>query len=208
MTSPPFSPAAEPPWITALILAGGQSSRMGQDKALIPWQDKPMIQHVSEAAAQCCGRVALLSPWPEKYQPLMPPATIYMPEPQPSNGPLLALRHGLNFVYTPWVLLLACDLPCLDPELLKPWISQLPVDPPPEKLVYVPRQEDERWEPLCGFYHQESRSYLDVFLAQGGRSFQDWLNTLPGQPLTITPPIAAMLRNFNTPGDLAIAGSP
>ena len=40
-------------YLVALILAGGKSSRMGQDKALIPWKNMPMLERVYQVANKC-----------------------------------------------------------------------------------------------------------------------------------------------------------
>jgi molybdenum cofactor guanylyltransferase len=183
--------------ISALVLAGGRSSRMGTDKALLSWQGIPLLQRVCDVARQCCADVAVLTPWPDRYCSLVDPCVRLIPEAVPHQGPVVALHQGLERVHSPWLLLLACDLPDLDAQVLQAWITDLQ----PQSLVQVPYHQG-RWEPLCGFYHQQCKPSLQAFIEQGGRSFQNWLNLLPGQKLEVDDAIAPMFYNCNTPADL------
>ncbi|ABW29364.1 molybdenum cofactor guanylyltransferase [Acaryochloris marina] len=185
-------------YIVGLVLAGGRSRRMGSDKALLCWQGVPMLQRVCRAALQCCDLVHVLTPWPERYQPVIPSSCIVLREHPPDQGPLVALLAGLNQLQTTWVLLLACDLPLLRPDILREWLALLPNT---QALALVPHQP-EQWQPLCGFYHYQSRSSLQSFIQQGGQSFQDWLSRLPAQKIAIDTQSQAMLWNCNTPHDL------
>jgi molybdenum cofactor guanylyltransferase len=183
--------------VTAVILAGGKSTRMGTDKALLPWQGMPMLKRVYTVAQHCCTKVEILTPWLDRYRELLPDA-IFKREQQPGTGPLIALAQILGQVQTPWLLLLACDLPLLDSVTLQGWIKQLPATDP--AWAYVPYGND-RWEPLCGIYHVNALPSLQTFMADGGRSFQRWLNQIPAVPLGVDDAIAAMLWNCNTPTD-------
>lgn len=181
--------------LTALILAGGGSTRMGTDKALLPWQGIPLLQRVYHIAQQCCTQVKILTPWPERYHSLLPHATFQL-EQQGSQGPLVALSEGLAQIQTPWLLLLACDLPQLQYAVLQQWIDQLP-DGETDILACIPHYNN-RWEPLCGFYTAQALPHLQAFIAQGGRSFQQWLTTISVVPLPLNDAIAPMLQNCNT----------
>jgi molybdopterin-guanine dinucleotide biosynthesis protein A len=192
------------PFLAALILAGGQSSRMGTDKAQMLWSGLPLLQRVYQAASACCSPIYLLTPWPKRYQGcLLDQACIFLVESQPGEGPLVALNQGLLQISQPWILLLACDMPCLDPQLLQEWAGQLD-QLPDSQLALVP-QHLERWQPLCGFYRCQSQPSLQQFITQGGRSLQAWLNQAPVQALPITAAESRTLWNCNTPEDLETA---
>jgi len=184
----------------SVILAGGQSSRMGQDKALIPWNGVPLLQRVAQVATQCTEKVYIVTPWPERYQAIAPPQCQWLIESNPGNGPLVALAQIWANLNHSWILLLGCDLPNLDPTLLHHWIAQL-ADIPESTLALVPRQ-GKHWEPLCGFYRSSLHTHLDSFLQNGGNSFQNWLSSLPVQPLSVDDTVAQMLHNCNAPEDL------
>lgn len=188
--------------LTALILAGGQSSRMGQDKALMWVRGVPLLQRVYNVARQCTSEVAVITPWPTRYQALLPPSTQFLTEPRSTTlnapGPLVAFAEGLAQIKAEWVLLLACDLPRLRAEVLQSWMQEL--DQVPETTIALLPRHPKGWEPLCGFYRHCCLAGLQTFINQGGRSFQEWLAEQSVQALPVIDP--AMLVNCNTPSDI------
>ncbi|PMB49064.1 molybdenum cofactor guanylyltransferase [Fischerella thermalis CCMEE 5205] len=189
--------------LTAIVLAGGKSTRMGRDKALIPIEDVPMLRHICQIAETCAEQVYVVTPWPERYQHLLPPKSQFIQElPLPdetgneskTHGPLVGFAQGLKQVTTDWVLLLACDLPKLQVEVLQGWISRL--QQVPEEAIAALVYRNNRWEPLCGFYRRRCLPELNKYIEQGGRSFQEWLKQYPVQVLPLVD--QQMLFNFNS----------
>jgi molybdenum cofactor guanylyltransferase len=206
--------------LSALILAGGQSTRMGQDKALVKVQGIPMLLQVcsvaqevlsengppgppmlgGEASFASVSPVYIVTAWPERYQSLTPKGCHFIQEIDP-QGPLNGFAQGLAYIETEWVLLLACDLPKIKASPLRSWAETLK-DLPPSVMALVSHQ-NKGWEPLCAFYRRASLDPLQQFLNQGGRSFQAWLSQLSVQELALTD--EEMLFNCNTPEDVALA---
>ena len=186
--------------LTALILAGGQSSRMGRDKALLSFQGLSFLENTCLIAQDCAVQVSVITPWPERYELIIPQCCRIIKEPLPTRGPLLAFALGLTFVSTDWVLLLPCDLPLLTPPIMQEW-SRLLATVPENAIALVPRC-GERWEPLCGFYHRRCLESLQTYIQQGGTSFQKWLNVSVVEELIIDN--SEILFNCNTPEDLEI----
>lgn len=186
--------------LSALILAGGKSSRMGQDKALVEIHGTPMLRQVcSVAQAVLSERIYIVTAWPERYQAIVPEACQFIQE-VAAQGPLAGFAQGLVHVQTEWVLLLACDLPKLDATTLRSWAEDLK-NISPAVMALVSREETQKgWEPLCAFYRQTSLDSLQQFLSRGGRSFQAWLSQITVQELPWT---EEMLFNCNTPEDVA-----
>jgi molybdenum cofactor guanylyltransferase len=189
--------------LTAIVLAGGKSTRMGTDKALIPIQGVPMLQFICRIAEACAEKVYVVTPWQERYQHLLPPKSQFIQEvPLPgetgneprTHGPLVGFAQALVYVETEWVLLLACDLPNLQLEVLQKWAVEL--DRVPQEAIASLVQKDNRWEPLCGFYRRRCLPELNQYIEQGGRSFQEWLRQYPVQVLPLPDP--KMLFNFNS----------
>lgn len=206
-------PIAVPVNLSAIILAGGQSSRMGQDKALLPIQGVPLLQQVCRIAESCAGSVYVVTPWPERYEYLLPTNCQFIQEvplPEEScttplpHGPLIGFAQGLAQVKTDWVLLLACDLPWLRAEVLQAWADQL--DSVSQDVAALLPRHAKGWEPLCGFYRRSCLPALTDFINSGGRSFQKWLAQLSVQILPL-PEDDQMLFNCNTPTELDTVNS-
>lgn len=186
--------------VSAIILAGGQSSRLGQDKALVAIGDRPLLATICEVALAVAAPVKVVTPWPKRYQAIVPPTVKFVQENHhPRQGPVVGLLCGMQKVQTEWILALACDLPRLSATSLDRWRSQLGTLPA-EVVAYLPRQGD-RWEPLCGFYRASCIDSLTAFVTAGGRSFQRWLAAERVQAISETDP--QELFNLNTPTDLA-----
>jgi len=116
--------------LSAIILAGGSSSRMGRDKALITLQGVPLLRQICDVALHCTHEVYVVTPWPERYQEILPEGCrviqeVPMPGENQNHGPLVGFAQGLAQVETDWVLLLACDLPQLKVEVLQGWVAEL-----------------------------------------------------------------------------------
>ncbi|MEH2260211.1 molybdenum cofactor guanylyltransferase [Nostoc sp.] len=192
--------------LTAIVLAGGKSSRMGHDKALIPIQGVPLLQRVCGIAQSCADTVYVVTPWPQRYQDLLLAGCQFIEEVPLSgeslaHGPLVGFAQGLAKVKTDWVLLLACDLPRLRVEVLQDWASKL--DSVEDNAIAALACHPKGWEPLCGFYRRSCLPQLLEFINQGERSFQQWLRQYPVEVLPLAEP--EMLFNCNTPEDLALS---
>lgn len=190
-----------PPSLAAIVLAGGQSSRMGQDKALLSVQGVPLLRHVCQAALQCASIVYVVTPWPERYQFTLPPASQVIQEhPLPGeslpHGPLVGFAQGLAQVHTEWVLLLACDLPYIRAEPLQQWSRELNVLQ--QQTAFLPRTE-KGWDALCGFYRRDCLPRLVDSIQQGNRSFQRWLAQECVKEIEVDD--HSLLFNCNTPED-------
>lgn len=191
------------PQIVAIVLAGGQSSRMGRDKALIKVRGVPLLYRVCAAAQSCADPVYVIAPWVLRYQSILPTGCQCLTEVLPPGkilpqGPLAAFAQALAQVEGEWVLLLACDLPNLTEDEIRRWCRYL-TQVPPEMIALLPRHA-KGWEPLCGFYRRECLTSLQEFIADGGNSFQRWLAGNFVAELSVTD--SQILLNCNHPQDL------
>ena len=203
--------------ISAIALAGGRSSRMGRDKALLELEGETLLARTSNAALQVAPNVYVVVRSPEQYHDafnLQNSSKITMVVDRYLDGALVGFWQGLEAIAEPceWVLLLACDLPNLDGDVLKTWAQDLETLPP-QAIAYLPRHDslDSRksWEPLCGFYRWQCRELLNDFIKSGGRSFQQWLSDrqCDSQVIEIPNIPSAMLLNCNTPEDFIAISS-
>ena len=172
---------------------------MGTDKALVNYQGKPMLQRVYQVAASCTEQVYVLTPRKERYQNILPSDCNYLTESQPGKGPVNGLSEGLEQISAEWILLLACDLPLLNIEIIQSWINKLS-QIPTSTLALVPQRSDI-WEPMCGFYRKEVKTELDHFLKRGKASFQQLLSGIEVEALNIDENVDLMLFNCNCPAD-------
>jgi molybdenum cofactor guanylyltransferase len=193
--------------LSAIVLAGGRSSRMGRDKATLEIAGVPMIRLIYEAIAGCqdrdgslASRIHIVTPWAERYRSLLPDECNFISELQPDRGSLLGFQQGLAEVGSEWVFLLACDLPNLATPVLQSWIDGLAAVPV-ESMAYLPKNREKGWEPLCGCYRRSCLGSLLEYTTSGRRSFQGWL----ANSVVTELPIAdrRCLINCNTLADLA-----
>jgi len=190
--------------LSGIVLAGGQSRRMGEDKALLSIHGIPLLQHVCQVALDCASSVIVVTPWPSRYKDIVPPdchllEETLMPKETSfeSHSPLVGFWQGLEQVSTDWVMLLACDMPQLKADVLKAGAIAL-AQITPQAIAYLPHDQNG-WQPLCGFYRQDCLTSLQAFINRGGRSFQRWLE---GEQVEVWEPRDRdILLNCNTPED-------
>jgi molybdopterin-guanine dinucleotide biosynthesis protein A len=101
--------------LTISIQAGGSSTRMGQDKALMPFLEQPLIQRVVARLAPVGDEVVITANQPENYRFLNLP--VY-PDVIPGVGALGGLYTALKVASHPLAAVVACDLPFANPDLL------------------------------------------------------------------------------------------
>ena len=96
------------------LLVGGRSSRMGSDKALLPFRDSRLGQSVAGLVERAAGGVVLVG------NPQLAPLFGYpaIPDLYPGEGPLGGILTALGHTASDWNLLVACDMPGLSAEFL------------------------------------------------------------------------------------------
>ena len=107
-----------------VIQAGGQSRRMGQDKALLPFLGQPLIQRGIDRLRRLADEILVTTNHPENYAFLSLP--LY-PDIFPDRGALSGLYTALHAARYDTVLVVACDMPFVSPELLSAqvgWLEQ------------------------------------------------------------------------------------
>jgi FdhD protein/molybdopterin-guanine dinucleotide biosynthesis protein A len=106
--------------VSGIILAGGQSSRLGQNKALVDAGGMLLIERVLSQLLRVVDDVVLVTNSPEQFAFLDVPMAgdLY-----PGVGTLGGLHAGLSAVYTDYGLVVGCDMPFLNPSLLQYMLS-------------------------------------------------------------------------------------
>jgi len=145
--------------ISIFIQAGGQSSRMGQNKALLPLGDQTCIERVLAVAKQISTPVTIVTNDPPPYQFLGCPiiSDVYR-----GLGPLGGIHTILLHSPTDWALILGCDLPFVTADLLRYLIQSAD-----DLDVVVPNSQDERLQPLCALYARRCLSEVVRLIESG-----------------------------------------
>lgn len=152
---------------TAIILAGGESSRMGRDKAALPLNGKPLLQTVIDAVQPLFAHTLV-----SVREPRAGVALQQVCDAQPGAGPLAGLVSTLERIATPWAFVVACDMPFIAP----PVIEQLAALRGTHQAV-VPLV-DGHAQPLLAFYTTSCLPLLRERLAGGDRSLTGALKML------------------------------
>ena len=135
--------------LTVCVQAGGQSSRMGEDKALKTFLGRPLIQRVIDRLASIADEVIVTTNRPEDYAFLNIPL---FPDLKPGRGALGGLYTAIASAKHPLVAVVACDMPFASANLLEAERSLLLEE---EVDVVIPRS-DEGYEPLHAVYRRET----------------------------------------------------
>ncbi len=182
----------------ALLLAGGASSRMGRDKALLPLGDGRVLwQRQLDVLRQLHPiRLYISGPAREGF----PPEAVLLPDSTPGLGPLSGLVEGLSASEAPLLLVLAIDLPAMSVAFL----SSLAAACRPG-LGCIPRI-GPWFEPLAAVYPRESLPFAETALASEDRSLQSLAHQLLGRKMIavheVDPATENLFLNWNS-GDLS-----
>lgn len=184
--------------ITGFVLAGGQSRRMGQDKAQIPWNDGTLLSHAYARLQQVASTVFVVGNLQESDAQFS-----VLPDIFSGLGPLAGLHSALQHTRTDWNLILAVDLPLATVGLLKFLIGFCEAT---QVLAVVPRVGG-RIQPLCTAYHRNLIHDVEPRLQAGNASVHHLLESVKSRIIEEQELLAAgfsseMLLNVNTPEDL------
>jgi molybdenum cofactor guanylyltransferase len=185
--------------LSIIVLAGGHSTRMGRDKAQLEINGEPLLKRITDLGLSVSRPVIVVTSWPDRYRDIVDSRCQFVVD-RFTDGPLVGFAEGLSAVETAWVLLLSCDLPNLDQTTVETWIQSLDTVPS-AAIAYLP-QGEKGWEPLCGFYRQRCGESLPTFIAGGGRSFQQWLQSQVVEVLPVCD--RRVLFNWNRPEELEL----
>jgi len=180
------------------VLAGGASSRMGRNKALLKSGNRTMIEIVVSAVREAAGSVTVIGP-PEIYSPLGFPV---FPDLKAGAGPLAGIETALTRTEAAWNLIVACDMPRVTPLLLRRILDAAEANPGAGCIL--PESAQGCVEPLCAAYHKSMLPSISLALATGVRKVTAALPLESITYLSLTDDSA--FQNINTPDDWREAG--
>lgn len=177
--------------ITAVILAGGASKRMGRDKALLRIGggravDRAVAHYGKRARAVLVAR--------GRRRPIRGLAATQLPDPPEASGPLAGLAAGMEATPTDWILLIACDQPLIPDALLALlWRRR-------RGVRAVALEADGLPLPMPALYHRSLLPAVRRLILKGGGPRALLRDLIPEARWRRADPAGSAARDWDTPG--------
>ncbi|PKN16307.1 MAG: formate dehydrogenase family accessory protein FdhD [Deltaproteobacteria bacterium HGW-Deltaproteobacteria-23] len=181
--------------IAGVILAGGKSTRMGRNKALLPYNGRPLIESIYRVMSELFEQVAVVTNSPEDYCFL---PCVKIPDIHVGKGSLAGIHAGLVWSPEERIFVVGCDMPFLEKELVRR-LAALSVG---ENAV-VPSTPGGL-EPLHAIYAKRVLPLFDEALNSDLRRIVDLLErigakVIPSAEIAAISPQFSSFVNLNTP---------
>lgn len=181
--------------IVGVVLAGGQSKRMGVKKALLPINNLPMIQIVAGVLQDVFDRVIVVADSESDFQFLGLPV---FPDRWKNSGPLGGIHAAFSHLEAEALFVSACDTPFITQALIEYLLRQ-------KSYPVCVASLHGRVHPLPGLYRKEILPELERSLASGERKLVEFLSRVGAVSISITPDLPFykphLLANLNEPMD-------
>jgi len=158
--------------VTAIVLCGGKSRRMGRPKAFLPYEGATIIEHVLGIVKDLFAEVFLVANEPESYENL---GVDVVKDILPYRGPLGGILSGLLVASHQYTFVIACDMPLVDRKLIREMTACRNGH---DVLVLC---HSGGIEPLLGLYSKNCIKPLEESLFTGNLSVQEFLAGLKAQ---------------------------
>ena len=193
-----ISPSSQPA-ASAVVLAGGQSSRLGADKSVLLLNGQPLIVRTVQQLSALSDDLIIVVNTPERFEPLGLAARLVTDE-RPDEGSLMGIYSGLKAARHPYALVVACDMPFLSPSLLHHMLSLVP-----GYDVVVPRLAG-MLEPLHAVYGRTCLPWIARLLDEGQRKVVAFfphvkVRHVEEREIDVFDPLHLSFVNINTPQD-------
>jgi molybdopterin-guanine dinucleotide biosynthesis protein A len=186
--------------ISGAILAGGKSTRMGRDKAVLEVGGKRLIDRLVDGLQQIFPEVMIVANTPGPYDNL---GVRVIPDLIPDLGGLGGIYTATTIASQPWVFVMACDMPFFNPGLIR-YLASLTSD----WDAVVPYSDD--WEPLHALYGKTCLPHMERQIQCGTLKVAGFfphvrVRRVGIEELTPYDPQGLSLFNMNTPEEFARA---
>ena len=196
----------ETPRVTAIVLAGGRSRRMGVAKASLMLDGRTLLQRTVDAVAAVADEIVVARAPGQRLPPLQSARPLRTVEDAVAGeGPLVGIAAGLRSALAPVALLVAGDMPFLRPQLLRLLVERAEAG----SRFVIPVRE-ERPQPLCSALRRETLPVVQARLDAGERAVMALADALEAELLApeawaTADPDGRSFDNVNTPEQLAAA---
>src|SRR4051794_39386485 len=170
------------------VLAGGNSSRMGRDKALLPGLFRYVVDDIAASLKAATGNVTLIGD-PVRYQELGYPC---LPDLRPGMGPLSGLEAALLSTISNLNLVIGCDMPAIDTSHLRFLLNRAQAS---KSNCLVTRDITGKVHPLCAVYKNECLPVIQCRLDAKRLSLMGLLEELATEYVSVE----WTVENINTP---------
>ena len=178
--------------IGCVILAGGKSSRMGKDKALLEINGKNFIKQLTEELDWFGEKLIARGNNSEIQEVLWP----VMPDVYQERGPIGGLHAALSLCESDALFCVSCDMPLIQSPLAKSLCDSM--DEACDAVVA--KAEDGRIHPLCAVYRKEAAAVFEEQILSGNNRIMSALDKMRVKYITIDFERGAQqLFNVNTP---------
>lgn len=188
--------------ITALVLAGGKSRRMGgRDKGLLPFGNGLLVGHVLAAIGPQVGQVLIsANRHHAEYQRYGVPV---LADPLDDfQGPLAGFLAGLQYMQTDYLVTLPCDGPVIVPDLAQRLARRLAEADADIAVAH----DGQRLQPVYALMHRRVLDDLRLALAEGERKIDRWYPRHNWVTADFSD-VPQQFNNINTPEDYVKAGA-
>jgi molybdopterin-guanine dinucleotide biosynthesis protein A len=153
---------------TAIVLAGGKSSRMGKDKSLLPVNGRPLIAHIVDQLRDRFDEIIIGANDPEKYAFLNLPVVADI---EKDKGPLMGIYSCLKASTNDVNFVTACDIPVMNTKLISNMLQLAAgVD------MVLPVGDENKYEPLFAIYNKSVLPSAEKVLKNNCRKIIGLLN--------------------------------
>lgn len=185
-----------------LVVCGGESFRMGCDKSLLIYHQKPQREHVYEILKSICSEVfiscnAEQSAGMDNNLPAIPDMQIYK-----NTGPMAALLTAFSFYPDNDFIICGCDYPFISEIVLFEFLTSLKKDRAASAFY---NSEEDLYEPLLAFYTSECGSLLKSQFREKNYSLQYFLRSVEAEKYY--PADLNLLKSVDTPEDYVNASA-
>ncbi len=189
--------------ISGIILSGGKSLRMGQNKAFIQIKGQPIIHRIHSLFKKLFKEIVIVTNQKELFSDLN--AKVYE-DLIPNRGALIGLYTGLFFSSYPYSFCVACDMPFLNEKVVRYLINQIK-----DEDVILPKTNDG-FQPLHAIYSKNCQGAIKKILEEGKNKILDFYPFVKvkiieeDQFKNLDPELKSFI-NINTPEELEILTS-
>jgi molybdopterin-guanine dinucleotide biosynthesis protein A len=188
--------------VSGVILAGGASRRMGRNKALLNLAGQPLISIIAGRLRTVVDEVIIAANDTSRYAPF---ADRCVPDLYPGVGTLGGIHAGLQAASHSLVVIVACDMPFLNPDLLAWFVQAAAGANGAGQADLVVLKHDRGVEPLHAVYRKSCLPAIEATIQSGERcafAFYDQIRVRyvsPEDILTLDPALSSFLNVNNPP---------